>query len=285
MSSSGARPRFLAAGVVLLAASCFLVVLGGDAANRRRNAWPPDLDVLYLPRPSVLRALSLGHVELAADLVFLRGVVYFGGQVARHGRLDWLDRYLQTIVELDPRWKLPYRWAGVATMYNGQPITDERVLASSHFLELGAKQFPRDWELAFMLGCNYLFELHPSDEAVAAAYRAQGASWIRHAAAVGGGPAWIPLLAATILRKEGQEQAAIHHLEEIYLTTADDKTRQEVRNRLIALQTTMDFARVDDDRRAFDGAWKATMPYAPADLFVIVGPSPGPRLDVETLAP
>ncbi len=290
MSHPDARRAPLAAGVFFCASALCVgalllgVVAFGDAANRRRLAWPADLDVLYLPRPTVLRTLSLGHVELAADLVFLRGVVYFGGQVAQHGGLDWLDRYLETIVELDPRWKFPYRWAGVATMYNGQPITNARVLASNHFLELGVTQFPRDWELAFMLGCNYLFELHTDDESQAAAYRMLGAHYIQRAAAVGGGPVWVPLLAATILRKEGQEEAAVRHLEEIYLTTPDERTRTEIRNRLIGLRSTMDLDRADRERQAFDDAWQKTLPYAPAELFVIVGPAPNPRMDVSSLA-
>ena len=48
-------------------------------------------------------------------------------------------------------------------MYNGRPITNGAVMMSNHFLERGVRQFPDDWELPFMLGCNYLFELKTED--------------------------------------------------------------------------------------------------------------------------
>ena len=57
------------------------------------------------------------HHELAADLTFLRAIIYFGAQMKARGEYRWLDNYLDTIVALDPHWKTPYRWAGVAGTY------------------------------------------------------------------------------------------------------------------------------------------------------------------------
>jgi hypothetical protein len=281
MMSTSARRGIAAAGVFFLA----LATLGLQSrALERRARFSAEEDVLYLPRASALRVLSLGHTELAADLVFLRALVYFGGQLATTRRFLWLDNYLDTIVALDPSWKTPYRWAGVATMYNGRAITNESVRASSHFLEMGVRQFPSDWELPFMLGCNYTFELHSDDPAARSAWRQQGAEWIRHAAIVGGAPPWVPLLAATILRREGHEEAAVRHLEEVYRTTQDEQTRAEVKNRLVGLKAKVDFAREERERAAFEGEWKRTVPYAPPDFFAVVGARRSPRLDPGELA-
>jgi hypothetical protein len=281
MLPRNARRVLSAAGVLFLIAA---TVLTQDRALSRRSRFAPEADLLYLPRPSVLHALSLGHDELTADLVFIRAIIYFGGQFHGQREYRWLDRYLDTIVALDPRWRTPYRWAGVATMYDGRTITNESVMLSSHFLELGAKQFPRDWELPFMLGCNYLFELKTDDPAEKATWRREGGEWIRHAALVGGAPSWVPLLAATILRQEGQDEAAIRHLEEVYYSTRDERTREEVRNRLVSLHAQVDFAKEARERAAFQDAWQRALPYAPADLFVAVGPTPSPRMDLEALA-
>ena len=236
-------------------------------------------DVLYLPRASALKTLSLGHRELFADLIFVRAIIYFGGEMHGARQYRWLENYLDTIVELDPHWRTPYRWAGIATMYNGQTITNERVLASSHFLVLGSKQFPRDWELPFMLGCNYLFELKSNNPAEREAWQRQGGDWIRHAALVGGGPSYVPLLAATIMTKTGRAEAAIHHLEEILHTTGDEATRKEVENRLRSLHSKMDFELETRNRTQFEAEWRATVPYAPEDFFVAVGMPSSPRLD------
>ncbi|MCU1278007.1 MAG: hypothetical protein JWM53_1553 [bacterium] len=271
-----------AVGVLLLLAG---LVVAQDAALGRRARFPAAEDVLYLPQPSALHGLALGHDELAADLVFIRGLVYFGTQLEQKGEYRWLENYLDTITKLDPRWKTPFRWAGTATMYNGRPITNAAVMMSTHFLERGVQQFPDDWELPFMLGTNYLFELKSDDPKQRDEWRRIGGEWIRHAAIVGGAPPWVPLLAATIMREEGREEAAVRHLEEVYVTTQDDKTREQVRNLLVGLHAKIDLAREERERKAFETAWKSTLPYAPADLFVAVGAPRPPRMDVQALSP
>jgi hypothetical protein len=267
------------AGVALVT----LTVVAQDAALRQRQGFGAEQDQLYLPRASALRALSLGHHELAADLVFIRAIVYFGGQFSAHGEHRWLENYLDTIVQLDPKWKTPYRWAGVSTMYDGREITNQSVRQSSHFLDLGVKQFPEDWELPFMLGCNWLFEMKPASDEERKTFRRIGGEYVRHAALVGGGPSWLPLLAATILKEEGDEEAAVKHLEQVYRSTTDEKTRQEVRNRLVSLHAKIDLEKVERDRLAFESAWKRALPYVPAELFVVVGPKSPPRLDLPYL--
>ncbi|HZS41163.1 MAG TPA: hypothetical protein VFF06_30245 [Polyangia bacterium] len=274
------RPLLISAAAALVAGT----VLVEDAALERRARFAAEEDVLYLPRPEALRTLSLGHHELAADLVFIRALIYFGGELGHKRQYTWLDKYLDTIVALDPHWKTPYRWAGVATMYDGRKITNASVRLSNHFLELGVAQFPRDWELPFMLGCNYLFELQTDDARERAAWQRQGGEWVRHAAIVGGAPSWVPLLAATILHKEGQDEAAIKHLEEVYVTTQDPRTREEVHNRLVSLHAQLDFAREARERQKFETAWRKTLPYAPADFFIAVGAKPSPRLDLADLS-
>src|SRR5260370_23921214 len=268
-------------GVLLLIAATSLT---HRRVLERRAHFSAEEDALYLPRPSALKVMSLGHHELVADLVFVRAIIYFGGQF--HGKRDyrWLDNYLETILALDRRWKTPYRWAGVATMYDGRAITNESVARSTHFLEMRVEQFPSDWELPFMLGCNYLFELQSDDAAQRAKWQEQGADWVRHAALVGGAPSWVPLLAATIMRREGRDEAAIRHLEEVYRSTQDEKTREDVRNQLMALHAKVDFAKEDRERHRFENAWRRTLPYASPDFFVAAGERPSPRMDLEALA-
>jgi hypothetical protein len=245
---------------------------------------PPDENILFLPRPAAISALSLGLHELAADLIYLRAVIYFGTEVTGNKDFRWLENLLQTTVELDPRWKTPYRWAGVATMYNGMPMTQAKVRASTRFLRLGIEHFPRDWELAFMLGCNLLFETKAKDPKERAVLQAEGAEWIRRAALVGGAPSWASLLAATILRKEGREDAALRHLEQVYYSTSDERTREEVKGRLLSLKAKIDFQRESRDRARFEASWKATLPYAPVELFVLIGTRPEASLDWRRLA-
>lgn len=268
------RLAVLPALALLLTATAFA---HRDAA-RRREAFPVEDDLVYLPRASVLRAVSVGHPEAMADLVFLRTVTYFGTQLVGSKNYDWLQRHLDTVTELDPRFRAAYRFGGNAAMYNGRAITNRDVLLSNHFLEAGLKQFPSDWELAFMLGCNYMFELKTDDPAQKEAWRRVGGDYIRRAAIAGGGPPWLPLLAATIMSKEGQTDAALRYLEEAYLTAVDDRTRDEVW-RLLKAKRAAAVEVLASAREKFVAAWQKALPYAPADLYVVVGDAPGARLD------
>jgi hypothetical protein len=282
MVRKSARRGLAVVGVLLLGLGA---LAAQNAALGRRAQFPAGEDVLYLPRPPALKALLLGHGELAADLVFIRALIYFGSQFHEKGEFRWLENYLDTITVLDPRWKTPFVWAGVATMYNGKTIDNRAVALSSRFLERGARQFPDDWQLPFMLACNYLFELKSDDAQEKEEWRRIGSEWLRHAADVGGTPPWVPLLSATIMRQEGRDEAALHHLEQVYLSTQDERARQEIRNELGALHTRLDLAREGRERRAFELAWRRTMPYAPPDLFVAVGPPRPPRMDWQALSP
>ena len=77
----------------------------------------------------------------------------------------------------------------------------------------------------------------------------------------------------------------MHHLEEVYVSTQDERARQEIRNQLGALHSRLDMAREARERHDFELAWRRTMPYAPQDLFVAVGPARPPRMDPKALSP
>ena len=282
MSSTRRRLLVVPAATVLVA----LTALAYRGAAGARDGFPPEQDLVFLPRANVLRAMSLGHPEAMADLVFIRTITYFGTQlVAATKDFGWLEAHLDTVAALDPRFRTAYVFGGHAAMYNGKPITNHDVLLSSHFLAAGLKEFPDDWQLAFMLGCNYLFEMKTDDAAQKEAWRRVGSEYIRRAALAGksGAPPWLPSLAATLMTKEGQLDAALRYLEEAYLTASDDRTRDEV-GRLLAAKRKSAFEGLAQVRDTFVAGWQKNFPYAPADFYVLAGEPPSPRLDWRWLA-
>ena len=255
----------------LVATLTSLTMWSHAEATYRRASFRPEDDLLVLPRAEVLRVGSLGHTELFADLVWVRAVVYTGTEIVHHGPLKWLDRYLETVIALDPQFRRPYQWAGVITIYNGRGITNDMVAQSSHFLELGTQHFPNDWEFPFMLVCNYLHELHSDDPRQRTEWRRQGAEYVRRAALIGGGPPWLSVLAATIYTREGENDLAIRHLEEIYASSEDPRVREQVGYKLTQLRARTDAERIDRARLQLEQGWRAWAPYVPLDLFVLVG--------------
>ncbi len=270
---------------LFIGATLFLLTTAGlshHAAVVSRNRFPVLEDLVYLPSANALRAVSLGHRELAADLIFLRTVVFFGSALVTTKNYSWLDQHLDTVVDLDPAFRSAYLFGSRATMYNGKEITRRSIESSNHFLEAGLKRFPNDWEFAFSLGCNYLFEMHSDDPHQKEVWRRIGGRWIRHAAISGGGPSWLPNLAAKLMSEEGQVEASIRYLEEAYLTAQDDAARTEIGN-LLAAKRKSSIARLAQAGEDFRRSWKATLPYASPDLFAVVGPALSPRLDIAHL--
>lgn len=278
-------PESLARCLTWLAAALAFVAVShfDDHLIETRKNFPESQELFFLPRPAVIKVLSLGHAELVADLVFVESLLYFGDHLGGNRRPVWTENYLNTIISLDPSWRQPYVWAATALLYDGQPITNARVELSNYFLDMGVHQFPGDWELAFMIGCNYLYEFKTNDKEQRAKWRKIGAAYFQHAALTGSGPPWLATLAASLLRQSDQE-AALHHLEMVYASTSDEKVRENLRQRLIDLHAKVDFERADRERREFDTAWKATLPYAPPALFALVGSNAAPRLDFAYLA-
>ena len=114
------------------------------ARRRARRASPPRRTSSICRARRRCSALSLGHHELAADLVFIRALVYFGAQLDAEGRVSLarqLPRHHRRARSRTGR--RPYRWAGVATMYNGRAITNESGDAVEPLPRAGRRAVPR----------------------------------------------------------------------------------------------------------------------------------------------
>jgi hypothetical protein len=252
-----------------------------------RALWPAEDDALYLPGAGTLRALSLGHTELGADLVAARANVYFGYQLSAHGQQRWLERYLTTALDLDPRFHSLYKRGAIMLVYNGRDFSIEALGAANRLLERGVREFPEDWELWFQLGFNLLFEMPPlagEDDARVPEWRARGVEALRQATLLDGVPPWLPNLAAQMLTKRGSAALAIKHLEQTYAITSDEETRSQIRRKLAALQAdtqAADLAREAADLRALV---EARYPYAPEAFSVVAGPRFGRGAGLAALA-
>ena len=160
--SPAGRSRVLTTLLAGLVAAAALIGVTGAALRRAlalRATWPAEADALYLPGAATLRALSLGHTELAADLVAARTNVYFGAQLAAHGPHRWLERYLDTALDLDPKLHSLYKRGAIMLVYTGREFSVPAFEAANRILERGVREFPGDWELWFQLGFNLLFEM------------------------------------------------------------------------------------------------------------------------------
>jgi hypothetical protein len=265
--------------IAVMLAAALLLVAATRATLRRalalRATWPAEDDTLALPSAGALRAASLGHTEVAADLVAARTNVYFGAQIAARGEQRWLERYLMTALDLDPSFHSLYRRGATMLVYNGKDFSVDALLAADRILSRGVRAFPSDWEIWFQLGFNLLFELPPlagEDDPRVPAWRQRGVEALRQATLLEGVPPWLPNLAAQMLTKQGGDALALRHLEQTYAVTNDEATREQIRRKLGSLRggaLAADLAREASDlQRLVDERY----PYAPEAYSLIAGP-------------
>lgn len=175
-------------------------------------------EAYLLPKPDTLSSLSLGHQEMMADMIWIRALSYFAVHFVVDRDYQWLERYIDTVVALDPNFRMIYEWAGVAVLYDGNSITNEDVLLSNRFLELGLERYPDDWQLNFMLGCNYRYELMPSNEEERQAWRLLGARHLGIAGQSRDAPPWLALTASRVYERLGRQDQANRLDQQIFLS-------------------------------------------------------------------
>jgi hypothetical protein len=255
-----------------------LAAIAGGAlhrSSRLRSAWPPEADTFYLPPSSALRVVSLGHTELLADLIHARANVYFGTQLHAGVPTKWLAHYLDSAIDLDPKFERLYLSGASMLIYNGQRIRPEMVLGAIHVLERGHKAFPFNWEFPFQIGFNYLFELPQDageDDPRVSGWRQQGVEMLRKAALYEDVPYYIPNLVARMLTRNGADDLAIRHLERAYAVATNPAARTQIRNKLMALQGRQFSTQLEDHLRAFNAMIAERFPEAPEAFSLVAGP-------------
>jgi hypothetical protein len=270
-----------------LAALAFAALVSLRHATALRATWPPEADNYYLPSARTLHLASLGHHELAADLVAAKSHVYFGTQVLSHGQQRWLAEYVRTATDLDPYFHRLYLSGAAMILYNGQNIDVATVLASSDLLERGAQVFPYEWEIKFQLGFNYLFELPRlvgRDDPRVPRWRQRGVEALRQAALFENIPSWLPSLVARMLTKSGSDEMAVRHLEQAYTVAASEEARAQIRAKLQQLHGRQAAERLEQERKRIEQTVGSRYPYAPEAFSLISGARHPAAVDVRALS-
>jgi hypothetical protein len=264
----------LALGLLLLVLS-IVAGLCQSRANALHDRWPPEADTFYLPPSRILKLASLGHSELAADLIHSRANVYFGTQL--HARLPtkWLARYLLAAIDLDPQFRRLYLAGAAMLVYNGQRIVPDMVLAANTVLERGRQAFPFDWEIPFQLGFNLLYELPmdatPDDPRIPG-WRQQGVEVLRQTALYEGVPFFISNLVASMLTKQGSQELAVRHLEQAYAVSTSEEARTQIREKLLQLRGSQVVQDLAERQREFQSLVENRYPEFPEAFSLVIGP-------------
>jgi hypothetical protein len=266
---------------VALACACLLLsaaVIDKVRARAQRHFIDTQTyeDLYYLPPSDSLVVGSLGHREALADLLWMKALVYYGEELIHRGGVKHLFHYGDAILALDPDYVRVYRWLASSAIYRTGDVTVEDARAAIRYLEVAARRFPDDGELAWDLGANYAYELAPmlKDQSEKEAARRKGMDYLEAAAMRNAGPAWLVLQTAGELNKLGRHEQAIHHLEDAYAITSDPYVKSQIEQRLAALRSEAYAEGLRRTAQELEAARQRDFPYVDASLYLLLGSRP-----------
>jgi hypothetical protein len=231
--TGGAGRRARAAAVPLL----IVAALTAQAAVQRsfETAWPRRSieQFLYLPSGRHTKALTLGFSNLAADVLWVRAVSYFGGHMLTDLEYPWLYRILVQVTTLDPPFTYPYIFGGMALALKAESV-DESIA----MLSRGMTNYPGDWRYPFYIGFNAFYNQRDPERA---------AYLMRYAASLPGSPEYLPRLAASLLAESGRLDAAVRFLETMAEGTRDESARANILRKIEDLRAN----RLPESLKAF----------------------------------
>ena len=198
--------RLIYAGMAVLMAVSVAVQMVRD---RGWAPFVPPNPAMWLRSGKVADKVFLGYKNLAADVYWMRAVVYYGGQRQRHAQLldqgikaeanfDLLYPLLDLVTTLDPHFKVAYRF-GAIFLTEAYPAGPGRPDLAIALLRRGIDKDNSRWEYMEDIGFVYYWWVKDYKKA---------ADWFARAGQAPGAPAWLAPLAATTLAEGGDRQSS-----------------------------------------------------------------------------
>ncbi|MBK7581860.1 MAG: hypothetical protein IPI67_16830 [Myxococcales bacterium] len=234
-------------------------------------------DIYALPSPEQTVALSLGFRSALADLLFSQVLVSYGIHVQEKRRFEFVGNYLETINELDPTFRGPYRYADTLLTLGAVNPREADYVRARTILERGMKERPLDAELWSQAGqfMAYLAPTNFKDAEMKQEWRLEGARRLARACELVGSNENLPyhcITAATILSKAGEREATVQFLERVLTVVDDEEVRALARSYL--QKTAGEQARDEVQWRVerFNNVWFSDLSYLGKDALLVAGP-------------
>ncbi len=190
--------------------------------DEARRSMGPEPDVSSVWTGRVVKALSLGFSDLLADLYWMRAIQYYGTQKTAGTGFANLAPLLETAAELDHRFSIVYRY-GAVFLSEPSPIGAGQPKAGVALLQKGADRNPQDWRLRQEQGLFTFFYLKDATA---------GSEALQQASRVSGAPDWMAALAAQVLAKGGELEAALNMWSIIYQQSEPGILRDNARDQI-----------------------------------------------------
>jgi hypothetical protein len=230
--------------VLMVGTLCWGIVASLRTLEEYRPVDARAKELAFLPKGSVLKVAVLGYRNVAADLIWLRAVQYFGEKKQNVAGYRWAYHTTNVVTDLDPHFILAYYTGGtVLGVWAG--MLDESVA----LLKKGIQHNPQDWRLPFLLGYDYFYELCDA---------VNGAQYLQLASGLPGAPPYLPKLAARLTVEAGNPDAALEFLARFRQQVTDERIRAALEQRIkevMAERVIRALERASSEFRARFGRW------------------------------
>ena len=241
-----------------------------------------------LPPSSVLKATSLNYRALAADLVWIRALIYFGETWgARRHHPKFLRDYATTVADLDPRFYPVYEWFAATYSNSKYPLTGKDLETINAFLERGMRQYPKDWQLPYSAALNYIGHSAKASRERKLREASRAIEYLKRAAMLEGAPDTIPATLAWFYNRRerlrqgksalGPSSGTISEEESnlyarLYLLSDDPSRRRHLEQLLGASPTARKnvLEQVERYRNSFEKRYVDHYPYLSEPLWTAV---------------
>lgn len=234
-------------------------------------------DVYPFGSPEHVLVESLGYRSALADAIFAHVLVSNGIHFEEKRRFEFVGDYLDTATTLDPTFREPYRFADTLLVFSPEKPRVADYERARELLLRGLKNRPFDTELWLTAGqyLSYLAPPYLPDENQKRAWRLEGAKILARACELANDNKNVPyncIVAADLLQKAGEREAAIESLRRLIDVTEDPEIQKMALGYLGALKEEKRKEMAERRLEQFRAARNADLPFVKKDLLLVLGP-------------
>lgn len=210
----------------------------------------PGSSIIYLPSGKYLKYVTFGYSLLAADIIYLWAIQYYGSYDIPD-RFKYLEHIFSIIAELDPKYTDPYEVGALIAVYDAH----DPELAYK-ILDMGLQKNPEMWIFPFQAG--HIAQMQKDFE--------RAREYYRQAMEIPGAPPIVKRLYANAAYKTMDYQEAWAMWKEVYETAKEDWVKEIAYNHLYRVKSTVDTEALNEAVKKF----KERYGRLPADLKALV---------------
>ena len=257
-------------------------IVAGKESWAQRETWPVAAQSVVAPELAKGAGMLLGR-EMAADLYWVRALVYYGSARAETGDYDQLEELIDSILDLDPHFKTVYEWAAYAVTFKEDIVTEAEYRVSVRYLERAMKAYPDEAKYFWMAGVRYYADIWPEDADERQAMREKGVDLISQSMTKKGATPEMATLAAGLHTKMGKRDRATAELSQLLMTTENPVARLKIEAKLRSIASDEALFEAVEARRNLDDAHRKALPLTPPWMYLLLGDPPSTGFDLDSL--